>query len=312
MNEKFASEPVALRGHLAVKHLLDKFGPTTGRYLAAYPADWRKQVLEANAGVGPVELKRIDELLIRARDELRVVGMTSMTFDSAQAWLENAIPLLEARPKRLLSALVIEPRTPPFLYHDVHELENFELPPTAEEQIKATPEEFLRVSRILLASSPEIGLIDPYINPCNPYVEEVLRPMFRLAAAARCQSIRIWSRASTVLDTHSAAQTEKALRDLLPAETPNGLTIELNLVDDSRHVNRMHARYLLTLKGGIRFDQGFQKLRSDRVMDVVPITSKSVFNQVYGDFFENSAKNARVVKTIKVRAAPTIQPSTRT
>ena len=309
MNEKFASEPIALKGHLAVKHLLDKFGPATGRYLTAYPADWRKQVLEVNARLGPVELKRVDELLIRARNELRVVSGNSMPFNSAQPWLDNAIPLLETRPRRHLAALIIEPRTPPFLYHDVHELEKLELPPTAEEQVKATPEEFLRVGRMLLASSPEIGLIDPYINPCNPYVVDVLKPMFKLAAAARCQSIRVWSRGSNVLHSHSAAQAEKALRDLIPPETPNGLTIELNLLDDSRHINRMHARYLLTLKGGIRFDQGFQKLHTDRLMDVVPITSKSVFNQVYGDFFENSAKNAWVVKTIMVTCPPTTRSS---
>ena len=43
------------------------------------------------------------------------------------------------------------------------------------------------------------------------------------------------------------------------------------LVDDESRQTKMHGRYLLSIKGGIRFDQGFQKLPEGRHVDVGPI-----------------------------------------
>ena len=48
----------------------------------------------------------------------------------------------------------------------------------------------------------------------------------------------------------------------------------------------MHARYLITMYGGIRFDQGFQQLRDGRAMDVAPI-APVVFDEAWRTFFED-------------------------
>ena len=50
-----------------------------------------------------------------------------------------------------------------------------------------------------------------------------------------------------------------------------GREIEMILVEDESRQTKMHGRYLLSIKGGIRFDQGFQRLPDGRHVDVGPI-----------------------------------------
>lgn len=304
MNETFASEPMALHGHMALKFLLEKFGPLTGRYLAAYPKDWKEQVEKLNAELGDVELERVKTLLRRAKDDMRVIGSALMPFNEKESWLTNTKKLLESKPKRHLTGVVIAPRTPPELHHDVYEIGDLQLPPTAEERITTTPEEFTRVSHVLLLTSPEIGFIDPFINPCDRYVQPILGAMIELAAKGRCYSIRLWARASAVLSKNTLEDVRVALNSLVPSETRNKLRIELNLLDDDRCTDRMHGRYLLSVKGGIRFDQGFQQLPKGRKVDVSPLSSKEIFTEIWRTYFEDEHAFPAACKPIVITRIP--------
>ena len=48
MNERFAAEPTTCESAFELKHLLEKFGPTTGRYLATYPAQGWEKLLDTH------------------------------------------------------------------------------------------------------------------------------------------------------------------------------------------------------------------------------------------------------------------------
>lgn len=286
MNESFAAEPLALRGHLHLKFLLEKFGPLTGRYLAAYPKNWKDQVIQLNAECGDVERERIKVLLRRAREQMQIVSGASLPFDETDTWIGNVIKLLESRPKRLLHGAVISSLSLPERYHDVFELDDLQLPPTAEERIAATPDEFLRVARTLLLTSAELGLVDPFIDPSDRYVRAILDALIAHAAKGCCQSIRIWTRASVALAANSENDLRKSLESLVPTKTQNRLVVELNLLDDGNHADRMHGRYLLSCKGGIRFDQGFQQLPATRKVDVSPLSSSEILRELWQTYFE--------------------------
>jgi hypothetical protein len=64
-----------------------------------------------------------------------------------------------------------------------------------------------------------------------------------------------------------------------------GREIEMILVDDESRQTKMHGRYLLSMKGGIRFDQGFQKLPEGRHVDVGPVgkNTHDALLDIYGD-----------------------------
>ena len=63
---------------------------------------------------------------------------------------------------------------PPAIHH-LHELE---LPPTAEERIVSSATEYARISKILLLLSPEIVLVDPYLNPLKRACTDVQAALF--------------------------------------------------------------------------------------------------------------------------------------
>ena len=74
--------------------------------------------------------------------------------------------------------------------------------------------------------------------------------------------------------------------------------LEYIAVDDDKKDNRLHARYLLSLRGGIRFDQGFQKLRKGVQFDVAPI-GESILDDLVKIFIEEE-NDLRIVERISL------------
>lgn len=50
--------------------------------------------------------------------------------------------------------------------------------------------------------------------------------------------------------------------------------LELLIVKDDASTMKMHGRYLLSVKGGVRIDQGFQVLPKGRQVEVGPVGPK--------------------------------------
>ena len=153
---------------------------------------------------------------------------------------------------------------------NIHQLDEMELPPTTEERVQGTAAEYARVSKILLVLSPEIAFVDPYVNPLKRNYSKVLRMLFQQVAKGRCQKVTLWARASVVFESASASVCKANLRDALrnmalDAQFKPGREIEMILVDDDKKQSKMHGRYLLSIKGGIRLDQGFQQLPQGQI-----------------------------------------------
>jgi hypothetical protein len=69
------------------------------------------------------------------------------------------------------------------------------------------------------------------------------------------------------------------------AKFQSGYQIELVCVADDTCASKMHDRYLLSIKGGIRFSQGFQELPQGREVDVSPLGG-TVHNSLLRIFLE--------------------------
>lgn len=278
MNELFAADPLVCNGSSDLKLLLASFGPYAGRYLANYPIDWAAQVERGLNSVGEIEAARVQTLLRRAKENLTLVTRSNLPWKAEQAWLANAFPLLEGS-SAVFEGLIANGGKPP----TVRQLHEVDLPPTAEERVAGTANEYARISKILLLLSPEIALIDPYLNPQKRACAFVLGALFELIAKGKCQKITMWARAAHVLGSGntdaSKADINEALRRLaVKANFKSGREIELILVEDESRETKMHGRYVLSIKGGVRLDQGFQELPAGRQVDAGPI-GKVVHNE---------------------------------
>lgn len=279
MNELFAAEPSSCENAAELRRLLDLFGPYAGRYLAAYPADdWRQQVHELFRSRGDVEEERARPVLRRARERTAVLGNDSLPWDPAKPWISNAVQLMDSQIPRFRG--VVAARLTQFLASPgLYTLDTLELSPTADEKIKATAEEYARVSRTLLVVSGELLFVDPYLNPCSKDVFPVMEEMLKVVAkkSSRCERIVCWVRKVAILDKdgRSIKDVVESLRELIRRAGLNrDFRFEYLLVDDKECPDHMHGRYLLSVKGGIRFDQGFRQLQRGRKVDISPVGSK--------------------------------------
>jgi len=117
-----------------------------------------------------------------------------------------------------------------------------------------------------------------------------LLAFFETVAKGKCQKISILARASMVFgtraidimknDLYAAWQSLSQQAALRP-----GCEVEMLLVEDEQKRDKMHGRYLLSIKGGIRFDQGFQQLPEGRFVDVGPV-GKKVHSDLLDIYFD--------------------------
>ncbi len=271
MNELFAADPGAFLHPSDLRFALEKFGPEAGRYLGEYPSDWVLRVEQSVPAVSPVEQARISTCLRRAIERLKLIPNRSFPFDPRRSWEDNALELLKPQNRRFDAVIVGHESG----YSAALTLDSLDLPPTAEEKIEGVPHEFVRVCKTIALFSPEIVMVDPYANPCKHNVASVLKPLLQQIGRGRCERVLICARYDAVIGPQQSTQDELrvSLRKLRSdAQLPLACSLEYALFEDSQSASRMHGRYIFSIKGGVRLDQGFQRLPSGRKVDVGPIS----------------------------------------
>jgi len=98
----------------------------------------------------------------------------------------------------------------------------------------------------------------------------------RPTGRGKCRRITCWARDSEIVGDRRRSWDEvrAAIEKILTAaEWPEDREFRYLLVDDATCRSKMHPRYLISIKGGIRYDQGFQRLPKGRRNDVSPLGS---------------------------------------
>ena len=298
MNELFAAEPAACKSASDLQLLLNHFGPYAGRYLASYPLDWVKLIEIQFQQAGEMERARISALLRRAKDSLALVPRNGLAWDPQRSWLVNAQYLLDDKPP-LVHGLVASKSAPP----RIHSLEDMELPITAEERVEGTATEYARVCRTLLLLSPEISLIDPFLDPLKRTHSKVLEELLSVLAKGKCERLTLWTRAPKVgsddVDVICADIKNQLQKLARYAGIKPGRHIEILLMRDETSKTKMHGRYLLSIKGGVRFDQGFQALPEGRMVDVGPI-GKSAYDELW-KIYVDAKHDMQLVNSVQLK-----------
>ncbi|GAB3768276.1 hypothetical protein GCM10028796_31450 [Ramlibacter monticola] len=281
MNELFGADPDHCSGAAEASALLRLFGVYSGRYLAAYPTDWVHRMELLAQRLSPVEGQRLLTRLRRAREQMAFQQIRNVPWNGSASWIDNAIR--DALNGKRFDALIVDAEgrtlplgTPTYTVADLDEI-----PLTAEERIRTDPAEFVRVSKNLLHASVELWFVDPYMSPLKASYQAVLQEILAEAAAGRAERIQLWCRREHAIGPRTG-KSEASLRELELAlrriAEPGGFLrkpkrrLELVLVDDEASVNKLHERFILSIKGAIRFDQGFQRLPGSRRTTCSPIS----------------------------------------
>ena len=300
MNETFVLEPKGFSTELELKMVLARFGSYSGRYLARYPHSIQEHIKRGMNGLGELQLKRMGSIL-RSADEAGVFQLLkNLSWKDSLPWYDNAIQTVRNKATNGLVAFNLETDETALIYH-VNEVAEWG---PAEERILGTKEEYVRVSRTLLLTSPEIYFVDPYINPLkSSYYETMLAYLTLIAENRKCSKICFFARESNVIGSEPTDVIIKAIREKLlelnRRAKITGKTIQFSLARDEREDFKMHGRYLLTQRGGLQLDQGFQQLPKGRRVDVSPI-SKNRLDELWSSYITSQPFQKAIANSIVI------------
>ncbi|MEC4723541.1 hypothetical protein RY831_30840 [Noviherbaspirillum sp. CPCC 100848] len=249
MNEQFGIEPCSFTSARDLRRVLEKFGFTEGRFLAEYPRMWVKMVKQQLDTLPGLERAKAIETL---RIYHNSISPSTLQYNEEKTWASNAKSRVEeANLVQAFTARANKQSDMP----TIDDLSEETLCDSRMITINGSAIELASVASALIRRSTELWLIDPYLDVLRPKRLSVLKAMLHIAVQQKkYRRFIIMSRAKT--GDYNTASIKGPMTRFLGSGTPNvGITIRL--VDDSNNLNEMHARYLLSMDGGLWYDKGF-------------------------------------------------------
>lgn len=270
MNDRLAVEPNSFSCSRDIKYLLEKCGFHQGRFIAEYPVGWVKLLRKEIDKLPELEQLRAKRVLERMRE--KAILPARERFDYGKTWVENAF----CHKQSGYFSLVIGTKPPAINLDDIDESE---LGDSRGERVNQTAEEYARIAAPLLLSSSEIILIDPYFRFGRPLRLKVLKK-FISGLGGRPARIVVMSRTEEL--TKDKFQ-QVALKEIPPLLKSGQMLKILSVTDNNE--NKLHARYLLSIKGAIKYDKGFEE-SVEKLMVDVEYVSETLHDQLIELFIE--------------------------
>lgn len=257
MHALFGVEPAAIDNWANMRYLIEKFGMSKGALIAQIPKKWPKLVIEAcqrNQNVGDIERARIEEKLRQAKDE-KLFRPQHIPYEPDQSWTEN---VLSEEISSLLHGVITlnDSRSEKCVL--VEELSEDLFSSFGQVRVAQTAEDLANVAAFVIAGAEEIILVDPYFEPARRCIK-VLKSIVELACSLsdKLRHVYIFSAASKYKKSDQFFDQE--YRSELERFDKAGITYHLVRVDDDAVKMDLHTRFLLTSRGGLNYDRGFQE-----------------------------------------------------
>lgn len=249
---EYALEPALLNNWKDFRYFVEKFGVTQGRLIARYPKRWKKLVYDALVGCGEIERKRIEDRLQLLDDRIL---KRQHEWISQQDWLTNAEAEHSRRPFHAILAKA-NPSRRDFVLEgesldETHPLWNVpksRIVPRVAREIAACVAPLLRVCK-------EILFIDPYFGPENLRHRRPLEAFLTAVLEGRNDESLV--RVTVHMEAKSEASFfKRECEQRLPNIIPEGMRVRLMRWRQRDGGEKLHNRFILTDRGGVRFGVG--------------------------------------------------------
>ena len=309
MNDLFGLAPNAYTTARELRLLIANFGPQNSRFILTAPRyqDWHQRLLKEFEQCGDIERERIKTVLSRAKSAHALIDKINLPWSVTATWTENAVKVWKTGGdyKKIYVSdeehdSITRTGAADLLAILVPASEPEQFSPS-DEQIDSSPESYWRASKILCTISSDIHFIDPYLNPLKRDFKGAFTfYLQQLSNNPKVNSINFWVREKSISD-YRGDQSGPSIRELMVQSVVNkakDLKVNFNLLADEAAIDKLHARYILTEFGGVKFDQGFQKLPEGRFNIVSPIGLD--LHQVLYQKFSNRKFDFKISSTICV------------
>jgi len=260
---EFAVNPDAIKEWKDLKFITMNFGFEHGAVISSFPKAWLKVLQQkAKSELKDVEYSVVTERLKVIKDE--AIIKSGRAFKPEYDWIENSLLQQKNNPFYKIihdSELADQAEVISFDSLDKHVFKGLR-----EGVVKRDAASFAEVSRLLLENSSNIQFIDPYFSAAKGSTGKLdtgffnsIKAMLSTAGVFKRTNIRdiqvhtSYKRSQTEVDIK---EEKKILDEHYKKIIPLGKSIEFTWWDDEG-TSEIHPRYLVTEKGGIRFDRGF-------------------------------------------------------
>jgi hypothetical protein len=282
------------------RYLIEKFGFDRGRLICQFPKAWFKEVYAASATMRPVERKRIEESLSRAKQSK--VIRSGRPYDPALGnWLQNAVAQHAVAP---FHAIIAE-ENPTALADVVMVDEADEAHPLMVSghtwEVERVGTTLAQAMGPLLKSAHTVLFVDRFFDIRNARYRETLKACLDVLSAAganraHCE-IHFCDHDSRPPTDVIERDARKWLQGILPA----GISITLFAWKERNGGADFHARYLLTDIGGISVDAGFSAEGGHQKVQLGLLDLDFVQNKLSA-FARNSAVYDLVEPVLEIRS----------
>lgn len=254
---EYAVEPQAIGSSWRNFQLLtSQFGFDRGRLISQFPKAWFKEVYVASEAMKPVERKRLEESLTRAKRSK--VVRSGRPYDQALGgWLPNAIAQQATSP---FHAIIAEqnPQGHPqvLIVDDVDDNHPLMAAPHTWD-VDRVGVAIAGAMRPLLTSATTVLFVDRFFDISKARYQETLKACLDVihasgGAGVRCE-IHFCDHDARPPPEFIEREAHKWIRGVLPP----GMSVGLFAWKERAGGADFHARYLLTDVGGINVEAGF-------------------------------------------------------
>jgi hypothetical protein len=288
---EFAVNPDVIKEWRDLRMITMNFGFDHGAVISLFPKNWiagLKQKAETDLK-GTKEYLNVIEKLNTIKNEVLI--KSGREYDPTQDWINNSIRQHQA--KNFYKIIHIDDLPAHTYVIGFDELDEAVFKDLREGKIKRKASVMAEVSRLLLVNSKNIQFIDPFFSAKDTKFFKTLEEMLCVADFDRRNNVSIQIHASYIQSKVEVdIEREKiSLDNYFKTKISAGKSIEFYWWDDQGSAE-IHPRYLITEKGGIRFDRGFAEPndfdQQEAETDVAMITT-SMVNSISPKYKEDSS-----------------------
>jgi hypothetical protein len=264
---EFALEPQAIGSDWRLcKYLIEKFGFDRGRIIAQFPKAWLRSVYEASASLGDVDRMRIAEILSRVKGSL---VQSRRPYDpTLGGWIDNAVTQHAIQPFHAIIASSNPGNNADILVASEIDEASPNFQASHGWVVPRTGAALADAMRPFLSYSRDIWFVDPYFSVLDGSYVETLRECLHVVAST--------GNAAPNIEIHFREHDKRPPIEMLEARIPralagvipDGMKISLHGWRQLAGGEDLHARYLLTDRGGLSVESGFAALGAQESLDI--------------------------------------------
>jgi len=304
--EEFAVVPSVINEWSDLKIMSLFFGFQNGAVIPTFPRNWMSYLKTKAANElkdsDNDEYNRVTERLNYLKDNCLIRSGRDYDTQNNKSWIENALTQHKIAPFYKIICNEDTNGSP-----DVIKFEKLDarlLSGLRAGKYKRNAETLANNARLLLLASKHIKIVDPYFTYKKGY-KHTLEQIISVSDLANRQNIADFTINTSSIRGKNEINIEnerKKFIDMFGQIIPEGKSITFNWWNDNL-TKEIHPRYLLTERGGIRYDRGFQEPHDleerEHKTDISMMTQQET-NESWNQYTEELS-HFKIVRTLTLK-----------